>query len=127
MCPALIAVDGGVHAFAFTASIRIMDECAIQGWLDQIHHRMVDYSITKRGGRYDSRLALIDLEQPVAARLIIAPKKLPLKAQQLNLEVKAKACHIGLAALAAPGFSIGQKQIFKACYFRPEAIQTFHS
>ena len=96
-----------------------MDERAIQGRFDQIHHRMVYHSITKGGGGYYSRLALVDCEQPVHARSIIAPKKIPLQTKQLAFEVEAKVRNIILSTLPKPGFSIGQKQIFKACHMMP--------
>jgi hypothetical protein len=76
---------------------RRVDEAPVTGRLDEVHHRVVHHPVAKGCAGDDARLALVDPEQALGARLVGSIAPLPLQPEQLLLQIQREARHVRLS------------------------------
>jgi hypothetical protein len=124
--PTLVAVHRRVDALAAPAGVGVVDKTPVQGRFDHVHEGVMHHSVPERRGGDQTRLALVDREQPVRAGLVVACFQLALQRQQVGFQLQFEGYRTGGARFAPAGFASGPPEIIERHHLRPQAIQPLH-
>ena len=86
----LVASDRAVRALALAVGIAVMDEAAIEDRFADRAESVMDNSVTKGRGGYDTVFRIEDFDGLVAARTIAPAFEFPLQAQNLLFQIGEK-------------------------------------
>ena len=92
----------------------------------EIHHRMMHDAVTKRRRGDNTGLAVIDREQTVISRLVIAVRQLSLECDWLAAPDRDRTPLRQGGLSSPPRFAVGQEEILETHQLRPNIAKTFH-